>query len=346
MAVDAVLALLIIGLAAYAVLGGADFGAGFWDLSAGGAHRGAGLRDAIARGMGPVWEANHVWLIFVLVLLWTGFPLAFGSLMSTLTVPLFLAALGIVLRGSAFAFRGEAGTIAQQRLFGGMFAIASVMVPFFLGAAVGGVASGRVPVGNAAGDLVTSWANPTSVMIGLIAIATGAHLAAVYLCADARGRGDDALAGAFRARGLASGVAAGGLAIAGLVVVRSDYRPLYDGLMGDGLPLVIVSAVAGVATLGLLWTGRAWIARLTGGLAVAAVVGAWALAQDPYMLPPTLTVDDAAAAHATLVSVLVGGVVGLCVLIPSLYLLFRLTLRGRLDPEYHPLAVAEPEQGR
>ena len=145
------------GLTAYVVLGGADFGAGFWDLTAGGAERGAPVRAMIKRAMSPVWEANHVWLIFVLVMLWTAFPEAFGSITSTLAIPLFLAALGIVLRGGAFALKGEAATIAEARALGATFALSSVLVPFFLGAAAGAIAAGAVPVGNAAGDDWGSW---------------------------------------------------------------------------------------------------------------------------------------------------------------------------------------------
>jgi len=142
----------LLALTAYVVLGGADFGAGFWDLTAGGAQRGAPVRAMIKRAMSPVWEANHVWLIFLLVVLWTGFPEAFGSITSTLAIPLFVAALGIVLRGGAFALKGEAATIAEARALGATFALASVIVPFFLGAAAGAIAAGEVPVGNAGGD--------------------------------------------------------------------------------------------------------------------------------------------------------------------------------------------------
>ena len=180
----------LLALTGYVVLGGADFGAGFWDLTAGGAERGAPVRAMIKRAMSPVWEANHVWLIFLLVVLWTGFPEAFGSITSTLAIPLFVAALGIVLRGGAFALKGEAATIAEARALGATFALASVIVPFFLGAAVGAIAAGEVPVGNAAGDEWSSWTGSTSIMVGLLAVATGAHLAAVFLGADARRAGE------------------------------------------------------------------------------------------------------------------------------------------------------------
>src|SRR5919106_4188049 len=152
MLAEVVLALLLIAIAAYAVLGGADFGAGFWDLTAGGTERAARMRCLINGSMGPVWEANHVWLILILVVLWTSFPRAFGPMMETLYVPLFLAAVGIIFRGAAFAVRGEAATISEARALGATFALASVLVPFFLGAAAGAIAAGEVPVGNAAGD--------------------------------------------------------------------------------------------------------------------------------------------------------------------------------------------------
>src|SRR5918999_2095345 len=203
-------ALLLIGLTAYVVLGGADFGAGFWDLTAGGAERGAPVRAMIKRAMSPVWEANHVWLIFVLVVLWTAFPEAFGSIMSTLAIPLFVAALGIVLRGGAFALKGEAATIGEARALGATFALSSVVTPFFLGAAAGAIAAGEVPVGNAAGDEWGSWTGALPILVGLIAVASGAHLAAVFLGADARRAGQPELVHAFRVRALGSGVVAGG----------------------------------------------------------------------------------------------------------------------------------------
>src|ERR671919_1572873 len=204
---DLALAVMIVALTAYAVLGGADFGAGFWDLTAGGAERGARLRGLVKRSMGPVWEANHVWLIAVLVVLWTSFPRAFGPMMETLYVPLFLAAVGIIFRGAAFATRGEAATISEARALGATFALASVLVPFFLGAAAGAIAAGEVPVGNATGDEWGSWTGALPILTGLIAVATGAHLAAVFLGADARRAGRPELVHAFRTRALGSGVA-------------------------------------------------------------------------------------------------------------------------------------------
>jgi cytochrome bd ubiquinol oxidase subunit II len=342
MLADLAAGLLVLGMSAYLVLGGADFGAGFWDLTAGGAARGARVRGMIKFAISPVWEANHVWLIFVLVVFWTAFPVGFGSVVSTLYVPLFAAALGIILRGAAFALRGEAATIAEARALGATFAFSSVLVPFFLGAAVGGIASGRVPVGNASGDALMSWWNSTSVLVGVLTVAVGAHLAAVFLAADSVRAGQPDLVRAFRARALGSGLVAGCLAIAGLIVVRDDARSLYDGLTsGGGLALVIVSAVAGLVTLALEWRSRFEWARYTAAVAVGAIVAGWAVAQRPDLLPGELTLEQAAASDATLVTLLVSVGVGMLVLVPALRYLFRLVLRGDLDTEYHPLAAGD-----
>jgi cytochrome bd ubiquinol oxidase subunit II len=327
----------LIGLTAYVVLGGADFGAGFWDLTAGGPERGAPVRAMVKRSMSPVWEANHVWLIFVLVMLWTAFPEAFGSITSTLAVPLFLAALGIVLRGGAFALKGQAATIAEARALGATFALSSVLVPFFLGAAAGAIAAGEVPVGNAAGDQWTSWTGALPIFTGLVAVVTGTHLAAVFLGADSHRAGRVELVDAFRKRALGSGVVAGALAIAGLLVAKSDAPDLYDGLTsGLGLVCVIGSAIAGVATLVLEWRERFEIARYTAAAAVAAIVAGWALAQEPYLLPPRLTVREAAAPDATLAALEIAATLGLLLLIPALTWLFRLAISGRLAYEEEP----------
>jgi cytochrome d ubiquinol oxidase subunit II len=319
------------------VLGGADFGGGFWDLTAGGAERGAAVRAMVKRGMSPVWEANHVWLIFVLVMLWTAFPEAFGSIASTLAIPLFLAALGIVLRGGAFALKGEAATIAEARALGATFALSSVLTPFFLGAAAGAIAAGEVPVGNAAGDEWGSWTGPLPLVVGVLAVATGAHLAAVFLGADARRAGREELVRAFRARALGSGVVAGALALAGLAVVNSDAPDLYDGLVsGAGLVCVVGSAAFGLVTLALEWRERFELARYTAAAAVAAIVAGWALAQEPYLLPPELTVEEAAASDEALLALVVAATIGMALLVPALVWLFRLALSGKLAYEDEP----------
>jgi cytochrome d ubiquinol oxidase subunit II len=321
----------LVGLAAYAVLAGADFGAGIWHmLPAGG--RAAAVREHTHRSMSVVWEANHVWLIFVLVVCWTAYPVAFGSIASTLAVPLLIAALGIIVRGTAYAMRSATEPGREELLVGGVFALSSLLTPFALGAALGGIASGRVPVGNAAGDMWSSWLNPTSVVVGMLAVATAAYLAAVFLAADAARLGDGDLADAFRVRARAAGVLAGALAIAGLGVLAADAEPLFEDLVaGAGLPALVVSLAAGITALALVRSRRYEPARYSAGVAVAAVIAGWALAQQPTFLPG-LTIDEAAAGEATLVATLVGLAVGLAIVLPSLFLLFRLVLRGRFDP--------------
>jgi cytochrome d ubiquinol oxidase subunit II len=332
------LALIIAGLTAYAVLGGADFGAGFWDLTAGGAERGGRVRGMVQRSMGPVWEANHVWLIFVLVVFWTCFPTAFGSITSTLYVPLFIATIGIIFRGTAFALRGQAATLNEARVLGGLFALSSVIVPFCMGAALGAVGSGRVPIGNAAGEPFSSWFNPTGILVGALAVLTGAYLAAVFMAGDSsRGKLVD-LERAFRARALASGVAAGMVAIGGLLVLREDAPDLYEGLTSaPGVIFLVGSALAGVITLVLVWRRSFERARYTAATAVGSITVGWAFAQSPYLLPNRLTLEQAAAGDTTLVAVLVSVVVGLALVVPSLYLLFSLVLKGRVDQEFEPL---------
>lgn len=338
MLADLCLALIVLGVTAYAVLGGADFGAGLWDLTAGGDRRGGRIRGLVERSMSPVWEANHVWLIFVLVVFWTAFPVAFGSVLSTLCVPIAIAGIGIVFRGTAFALRGEASTIGEARILGATFALSSVIVPFCLGAAVGGVASGRVPVGNATGDLVTSWLNPMSIAIGVLAVLSGAYLAAVFMAADAARSDLRDLQEAMRRRALLAGVLAGAVALGAVVVARSDAPALYDGLTsGAGIVAVVVSALAGIAGLLLVWHGRFAPARWVAAVALAAVTTGWFAAQRPDLLPGALTVKAAAAPDSTLIALLVCAAVGLLVLIPSLVLLYRFTLEGRLDKEFEPL---------
>jgi cytochrome d ubiquinol oxidase subunit II len=323
---------ILIGLAAYTVLAGADFGSGIWTLfPVGGRSSRAATRDFARHAMGPVWEANHVWLIFVLVVCWTAYPVAYASIVSTLTVPLFIAAVGIILRGASYALREQLETTREQRFVESVFALSSVLTPFALGAVTGAVASGRVPVGNAKGNLVTSWLNPTSVLVGILAVAVASYLAAVYLAADARRLGQQELERDFRSRAAWSGLVTGALALAGLLVVRLDARPFWNGLMSaGGLAMVSLSAAAGIVTLILVWRSRFGPARASAALAVVAIVAGWAVAQQPRFLPG-LTVSQAAASRSTLIAVIVAVVIGAVVLVPSLLLLFGLFLRGRLD---------------
>ena len=330
---DAVAALMWTGVTCYALFGGADFGAGFWDLVGGRTLHADQQRRLIERSIGPVWEANHVWLIFVLVVMWTGFPSLFAAVFSTLYIPLTIAALGIITRGSAFAFRKTVVACWQRRTLGTAFALSSIITPFFLGTCAGAVASGRVPPGVGTGSPVSSWWNPVSVMSGLLAVVVCAYLAAVYLTAEARRTGDAVLVCQFRNRALGAGVVAGAVAFSGLVWLHQDASSLYHGLLHRGFFLVIVSAAAGTAALALIYLRRFVLSRIAAALAVTAVLWAWAVAQYPDLLPPNLTISRAAANHSVLVAVLVCLAVGAVLLIPSLVWLYAIdeTGDGRLD---------------
>ncbi|HEV7862267.1 MAG TPA: cytochrome d ubiquinol oxidase subunit II [Acidimicrobiia bacterium] len=312
------LALMWVGVTAYALMGGADFGAGFWDLVAGGPERGSAQRKLIEHAIGPVWEANHVWLIFVLVVLWTGFPEAFAAIASSLYVPLTLVAVGVILRGAGFAFRKAVTGVALERFFGATFAASSVITPFFLGAVAGAVASGRVPAGIARAHPIHSFVNPTSVLGGALAVVVCAYLAAVYLTADAGRAGDSPLAEAFRRRALVAGLAAGGLTLGGIAVLHADAPDLFAGLTGRGWPLVAASAVTGLVSIGCVWGRRFVAARLTAAAAVTAVLWGWAAGQYPYVLEGELTIRQAAADPVALRAVLLTLAVGALLVVPAL----------------------------
>ena len=319
-----VAAALFVGVLAYALFGGADFGSGIHDLSAGGTERGAELRTLVDHSIGPVWEANHVWLIYVLVMWWTAFPETFAAAMSTLILPMLLALLGIVLRGASFAFRKYAATLGQARLFGAIFAISSLITPFFLGAVAGAIASGRVSA-TERGDLWASWLNPTSVFGGIIAVGTCAFLAGTFLCADARRSDQENLAEQLRWRTLAIGAVTGIIVFAALIPIERDAPTLADGLETRAAPLVVISALAGIATLVLVTLRRFAVARVTALVAVAAVVTGWGVGQYPWLLVDQVTITDAAGAPATLRALLVAvGLAGVIVL-PALGYLYKLT---------------------
>jgi cytochrome bd ubiquinol oxidase subunit II len=324
---------LLLAVVAYAVFGGADFGAGFWDLTAGGPERGERPRDAIEHSIGPVWEANHVWLIFIFVILWTSFPEAYASITLTLFVPLAIAALGIVLRGASFAFRKVVVSLRYRRIFGAAFAASSVLVPYCLGAVAGGIASGRVPAGGQAGDPVHSWINPTSILGGVLAVAAAAYLASVYLVWDARRLDDTDMIEYFRRRAVIAAAAVGLIGIIGIFVLRADAPYLFQGLTSRALPLVIVGALCGVVALVLLIRNARRGARLLAVVAVAITMIAWGDAQWPYILPESLTFAAAAAPSGTLTAMLIVVVLAALIVIPGFVLLFILDQKGLLPEE-------------
>jgi cytochrome bd ubiquinol oxidase subunit II len=323
---DLCAAVLWIGATMYAIFGGADFGGGLWDLLAGDAEKGRRPRARIQRSLTPVWEANHVWLIFILVVLWTAFPEVFAAIMSTLYVPLALAALGIVLRGAGFAFRKSVESLPAQRALGASFAVSSLMTPFFMGTVVGAIASGNVPPeGN--GAAFSSWLEPLPLLTGAMFVASCAYLAAIFLIADSRRAGDGETEEYFRRRALAAAALAGAFALAGIFALHSDARYVFDRLLAEGLPLVFVSGAAGTAVLIMLLRGRYRGLRPLAILAVAAVIWGWGVAQFPYLLPTTTEIAAAAAPGPTLTAVLVVFGVAAIAILPALGLLYALAQR-------------------
>ncbi|OHV42725.1 cytochrome d ubiquinol oxidase subunit II [Pseudofrankia sp. BMG5.36] len=320
-AADLLVVVMVVGLTAYALLAGADFGGGLWDLLA----HGRDARDQralIAGSLGPVWEANHVWLIFVIVALFSGFPAAFGVVGSTLEVPLVGALLGIVLRGAAYVYRAYGGGAAgPDHWWGRVFAAASVLTPFSLGVAGAALATGDLDGGAPFAPLTGAF----GVVCGLFTVAVTAFLAAVYLCRDAAARPETThLVAGLRRRALASAVVAGALAAALLPLLWSDAPIVADRFAARSVPLVAASAVGGLGALALVWRRRFTAARLAAGLAAAAVLWGWAVAQYPDIVVGQATVDGAAAPEANLRALLVAIAAGMLVILPALVALFRL----------------------
>jgi cytochrome bd ubiquinol oxidase subunit II len=326
---DVCAAILWTGATLYALFGGADFGAGFWDLVAGDAEQGKRPRALIQHSLTPVWEANHVWLIFILVVLWTAFPDAFGAVMSTLYVPLALAALGIVLRGAGFAFRKPVQSLQAQRAMGATFALSSVLTPFFMGTVVGAIAAGNVSPAGEDGPF-PSWIQTLPVMIGGLFVASSAYLAAVFLVGDARRSGDAELESYFVRRALGAAVVAGAFAAAGLVALRSEAPYIYDRLVDPALPLVVLSALCGIGVVVSLLRGWRRPLRPLAAGAVAAVIWGWAVAQFPYLLPTSLRITQSAAPADTLAAVIVVFLAAAVLVLPALGLLYWLSQRELL----------------
>jgi cytochrome d ubiquinol oxidase subunit II len=339
MAADAVGAILLAGITLYAVLGGADFGGGLWDLLAGTTRRGRAPRALIDESITPVWEANHVWLVFILVIFWTAFPDAFAAVMNTAAVPLWLAAGGVVLRGSGFAFRKEVSRLSLQRAAGATFAFSSMLTPFFMGTVIGAIATGRVPA-NATHASLSAWTSPTSILIGFLFVAACGYLAAVYLVGEATARNDSHLERYFTRRAQAAAVIAGALSLGTLVELRSSNRALYDRLTGRALPLVILAGLCGLIVLIQLTIRRRTGVRVISALGVAAVIWGWGVAQYPVLLPgTTVTLSNAGAPHSTLVGVIVVFIGAVLLIGPSFVLLYTMQGRRLLRADEDPLSA-------
>ena len=311
---------LMLALTVYMLLGGADFGGGVWDLLARGP-RAEAQRQAIARAMGPVWEANHVWLIFAVVLLFTAFPVAFSALSVALFVPLHLVLAGIVLRGAAFVFRAPAATaVGPQRAWASVFGAASTITPFLLGTALAAVSSGgiRLRDGTVTVDPLYAWFSPFSLLVGSLAVALVAYLAAIYLAVETEGE----LREDFRRRALAAGAAVAVLAAVLLPLAPRAAPHLWELLSERGRELVLAGAALAVLSMWAVWRRYLALARLAAAAEVAVLLWGWGLGQWPYLIYPDVTVFNAAAPDSTLLFMLRAIPVGLLILIPSLWLLF------------------------
>jgi cytochrome d ubiquinol oxidase subunit II len=322
-AADLVAGLLWLSLTAYAVLAGADFGGGVWDLLATGP-RAAEQRRAVAEAMGPVWEANHVWLIFMITGLFTAFPVAFAVLGTDLYLPLTLALVGIVLRGAAFVFRahGREG-LGPLTAWGAIFGAASLLAPFFLGTVAAAVATGAIRVGkDAAGsNMFTGWAAPAAIVVGLFAVSLCGYLAATYLMVETEDR--PGLQADFRRRAILAAFSSGVLALLALYVVALQSPGLLEALTGRGLPLLALAIINGPIALWAVWRSRPRLARVAVIAQVVLVLWAWVVGQWPYLIPPDLSIAAAAAPEQTLSAMLRVIAVGMAILVPSLWLLFR-----------------------
>ena len=323
MLVEMLAGLILLSVIAYALLGGADFGGGVWDLLARGP-RAEEQREAIAKAMGPVWEANHVWLIFVIILVFTGFPEAFGMISIALFVPWHLVLLGIVLRGAAFVFRAYGPPArAAQRRWGRIFGVASLLTPLVLGMSLGAVSSGRVRVvdGAVSADAAAAWLAPTAWATGALAVGACAYLAATYLTLETTG----ALQEDFRRRALAAWAALAALSLLALPALRADASHLWEQFTRtEAWPVFVAGGLAAVGALAALVARRYVWARAAAAAQVAALLVGWAaILQYPYLIYPDVTLHEAAAASAVLQFTIWAVLGGMVILLPSLWLLFR-----------------------
>ena len=315
-----------------------DFGGGIWDLLAGRGESARRIRERIDASMTPVWEANHVWLVYLLVTMWTGFPPAFAAVMTALFVPLSASLLGIVLRGVGFAFRHEVQRFRSRQAAGAVFASASLMTPFFLGTVVGAIVSGHIPA-HPRGEVLAAWTSPTALLTGGLFVAACAYVSAVYLIGDALRADDGELVAAFRRRATLAGVLTGLLAAATFAVLSQSAPRVFDNLTGRAAPLVAVSIAAGVAVLVGIHLGRFRGLRVLAGLAVAAVVWGWGWSQYPDVLPGAYSMKGAAAPVATQLAELAFLGIAILTVGPAFALLYRLQQRDVLG-ESHASATA------
>jgi cytochrome bd ubiquinol oxidase subunit II len=313
----------------FALAGGADFGAGLWSLFARRGERATEQQQLIERSIGPLWEANELWVVVSTVILWSAFSPAFSAYGTALFIPFVLAIAGILLRGAFLAFRIEAGEEAPgaYRFFGEIFGSMSIVTPFFLGTAAGAIASGRLRLNEnelPVDGYLQPWLGPFPIIVGLLGVATCVYLSAIYPTLDAAD--NEPLQEDFRIRGIIAGVVLGVLGVVAMPITRFDAPYMWEGLYPEGLgsALMIVAALSLVTSLVLIFLRRYWFARAAAIMQVVAVFCAWAVAQYPYLLVPDITIQDAASPRPVLVAMSILIVAYVVVLGPSLWFLFRL----------------------
>ena len=330
-----VLGIMLTALGFYAVLGGADFGAGIWEFTTC-LDDDQSDRKLIADAIGPVWEANHVWLIFVLIIMFNGFPLAFAAISRALWIPLLLALLGIVFRGAGFVIRAYAtGAEWLRNLAGAAFALASTFTPFFLGLSVGAIGTGELPVladGTYAGNQLTDWLTPLSLYSGILAVGMCSFLAAVYLTREASLGVHDGLLRLWRSRALAAGIWVGILAWLGLIMCKLEAPALWSGLIARGWPLILTSIVAGIGSLAALRGYQFRLANLLAATAVATVLLGWALGLYPMLVPPHISIELCKAPDVVLWAMVMCILGGSLILFPALWWLLRIFKSGAAPP--------------
>lgn len=334
---------LWLSIIVYASLGGADFGGGILYLFALGKRK-EDQRSLISGAIGPVWEANNVWVIYLIVGLYTAFPTVSAVLATALFIPFSLVLIGIVLRGASFAFESHISqALAARAIWGQLFSTASIIAPFFFGTCAAAVASGQIRVvhGNIPVAIFSPWLTPFAIVVGLLALAICSSLAAVYLTVEAERRQDMELENSFRIRAF---IALGAIAILGAVafiLAYSEANILWNGLIHQALWALIVTVLIGVATVGALFLKHYKITRIIIIMEIGALLGTWGLAQNPYLIPPDITLTDAASPPLTMQEFLISAAIGMSILIPSLWFLFHVFKGANPVPRVHEKKVEE-----
>jgi cytochrome bd ubiquinol oxidase subunit II len=333
---DILLSILWLALFVYAIFGGADFGAGMLELFAVG-EKGPRQSALIDESIGPVWESNHVWLIFLLVVFFTAFPPAFAAINVVLFIPLLIAVIGIVLRGSSFVFKthGIIRSSRTARMLSRIFSVGSIMTPFFLALTGAAIASGVIVIQNSS-QIVTNpgsdWLTPFTLVVGVLALCLCVTISAIYLTVEATSRGETELAEAFRRRGLIAGALTAVFGLLGLILSPSEAAFLWHGMLDKAIPFVVVTMLVGVAMAAALWFRRYVWARVLVVLLTAGLLLSWGVSQYPYIIPPDVTDATASSPLETQQFLLVGIIIALIIVIPSLWFLFYVFKLKKIEP--------------